>query len=124
MIFAIFQETDTIVGSPKLRANWKRFSTGKHYVRSVTYGGFLIASLKFQAKNEKDKESVEAKVSANVEAGGGKVDIEGQFKKLAEAASDISTLSVSYFATSTFTTVSTDITSLIDTIKDFPNQVS
>ena len=80
--------------------------------------------MKFQAKNEKDKESVEAKVSANVETGGGKVDIAGQFKKLAEAASDISTLSVSYFATSKFTTVSTDITSLIKAIKDFPKLVS
>lgn len=99
-------------------------STGKHYVRSLTYGGFLIASLKFQAKNKKDKELVEAKVSANVQAGSGKVDAKAQFNKLAEAASDISTLSISYFGTSTLTTIPTDIKSLIKAVEDFPKFVS
>ena len=44
----------------------KRSIVGKHYVRSITYGGYLIASLKFHAKNRKNKENIEASVEADL----------------------------------------------------------
>ncbi len=67
---------------------------------------------------------MEAKVKGDFKNGAGNIGLEGQFKKLAEAASDISTLSISYTATAPLETVPTDIASLIKVINDFPRLVS
>ena len=102
--------------------NWnKRPIVGNHYVRSITYGAFLIASLRFHARNEKNKEKIEASVDANLKAGNVNVGIQGQFKKLASSVKDISTLTISYTATAPLSMVPID--SLVKAIKDFPNAV-
>ncbi len=67
---------------------------------------------------------MEASVSGDFKNGGAGFSLEGQFNKLAEAASDISTLSISYTATAPLETVPTDISSLIKVINDFPRLVS
>ena len=84
----------------------------------------MIASLKFTAKNEKDKKNLEIKVDAGVKAKVFSVGIGAQFKKLAESVKDISTLSISYKATIPLTTIPTDIDSLVKAIEDFPKVVS
>ena len=95
-------------------------------MRGITYGGYLIASLKFEAKSEKAKEDVEASVKGNFKTAGNSVDValEGQFKMLSEAVKDVSSLSISYTATAPLKTVPTDIESLVQAIKDFPKLVS
>ena len=101
----------------------KRSIVGKHYVRSITYGGYLIASLKFHAKNRKNKENIEASVEADLRNPKYQVGVEGQFKQLASSVKDISTLTISLTATTRLTTVPTDIDSLLKVIKDFPDTV-
>ena len=95
-------------------------------MEGITYGGYLIASLKFEAKSEKAKEDVEANVTGNFVTAGNSVNValEGQFKMLSEAVKDVSSLSISYTATAPLKTVPTDIESLIQAIKDFPKLVS
>lgn len=118
--------TKSITDDKKPNPNWDKqpHITGQHYVRSITYGGTLIASLKFHAKNEKDTKKVEAMVDVSLNTGVVGVGIGGQFKKLASSVKDISTLTISYTATAPLKTVPTDIDSLIQAIKDFPSLVA
>ena len=53
---------------------------GQHYVRSITYRGNLIPSLKFTTRNDKKKLAI--KVDAGVKAKVSSVGIGAQFKKL------------------------------------------
>ena len=92
-------------------------------MRSITYGGNLIASLKFTAKSEKDKKKLAIKVEAKVSGKKFGVGVGGQFKQLAESVKDISTLTISYKATAPLVTVPTDIDSLVKAIEDFPTSV-
>lgn len=48
-----------------------RRDVGTHYVRSITYGGDLVASLRFTAKNSADREKIRAAVQANLQADSG-----------------------------------------------------
>ncbi|GIY44866.1 uncharacterized protein CEXT_619341, partial [Caerostris extrusa] len=67
-------ETLTLPSSATPRANWQnldRRNTGTHYVRSITYGGDLVASLRFTAKNSADREKIRAAVQANLQADSG-----------------------------------------------------
>ncbi len=124
----IFQITRSITDDKKPNPGWDKKPNiiGQHYVRSITYGGYLIASLKFSAKTEKDKKNLTIKVEAKVNSITSKfsVGVGGQFKQLAESVKDISTLSISFKATAPLVTVPTDIDSLVKAIKDFPKSVS
>lgn len=83
----------------------------------------MIASLKFHAKNEKEMKKVEVAVKANLDVKVVGVGIGGQFKKLASAVKDMSTLTIKYTATAPLITVPTDIDSLVKAIKEFPSMV-
>ena len=122
----VFQITRSITDDKKPNTGWdkKPNIVGHHYVRSITYGGNLIASLKFTAKTEKDKKDLAIKVEATVKAKTFGVGLGGQFKQLAESVKDISTLSISFKATAPLVTVPTDIDSLVQAIEDFPKSVS
>ena len=84
----------------------------------------MIASLKFIAKNEKDKKKLAIKVAAKVSGKKFGVGVGGQFKQLAESVKDISTLTISYKATAPLVTVPVDIDTLVKAIEDFPTSVS
>ena len=122
----IFQVTRSITDDKKPNPGWDKKPNiiGQHYVRSITYGGNLIASLKFSAKTEKDKKNLAIKVETKVKGKKFGVGVGGQFKQLAESVKDISTLSISFKATAPLVTVPTDIDSLVKAIKDFPQSVS
>nr|QNH72450.1 toxin candidate TRINITY_DN19977_c1_g1_i1.p1 [Ceriantheomorphe brasiliensis] len=70
-----------------------------HYVRSETYGGELIASLKFTSKNDKDIEDIEAKASLDVKSTSVDVSVAGSFKKLFSDISKSSDLTVTIYKT-------------------------
>ena len=122
----IFQVTRSITDDKKPNPGWDKKPNiiGQHYVRSITYGGNLIASLKFKAKTEKDKKKLAIKVEAKVKAKKFGVGVGGQFKQLAESVKDISTLTISFKATAPLVTVPTDIDSLVKAIEEFPKSVS
>lgn len=43
---------------------------GTHYVRSITYGGELIASLRLKANNKEEREMIKAAIAANLQLTG------------------------------------------------------
>nr|QNH72542.1 toxin candidate TRINITY_DN22076_c7_g21_i4 [Ceriantheomorphe brasiliensis] len=102
---------------------YNRKLVGKHYVRSITYGGILIASLRFTAKRGKSKEHIKARVEGNLKAATVQVGLAGQFEKLASKVEDLSDLSIKYYSTAPLKTVPLDVKTMIKAIEEFPTQL-
>nr|XP_015911784.2 uncharacterized protein LOC107442673 [Parasteatoda tepidariorum] len=120
-------QTYTLPSTSKPRPNWKlldRRDVGTHYVRSVTYGGDLVASLRFTAKNAVDREKIRAVVQANLHADSGSfgLGIEGNFSRLQEDLKDSSSLEINYYATVPIKGVPNTMESLMELVEDFPTQ--
>ncbi|GBO36664.1 hypothetical protein AVEN_37055-1, partial [Araneus ventricosus] len=65
--------TETIPSHLQPKTDWMSMSpeaVGTHYVRSITYGGELIASLRLKANNREERELIKAAVSANLQLTG------------------------------------------------------
>ncbi|CAL1275489.1 unnamed protein product [Larinioides sclopetarius] len=120
-------ETLTIPSTAKPHPNWKLLDlrdVGTHYVRSITYGGDLVASLRFTSKNSADREKIRAIVQANLQADTGSfgLGIEGNFSRLQEDLKDMSTLEINYYATVPIKGVPNTMESLMELVEDFPEQ--
>ncbi|CAB4009545.1 Hypothetical predicted protein, partial [Paramuricea clavata] len=97
--------------------------TGEHYVDSVTYGGYLIASMVFTAKKSEEKEDIKASIKGTVNAAKAKVSLEGLFNKLAEQTKDNSKMSITYSSTVIPEKIPIDQETLLENIKKFSEQV-
>lgn len=80
--------TETIPSSISPTTDWMEKSSklvGTHYVRSITYGGELIASVRLMADNKQEREKIKAAVTANLQFTG-TLDLgaKGNFDKLRE----------------------------------------
>ncbi|XP_067127329.1 uncharacterized protein [Centruroides vittatus] len=78
--------TETIPSSISPNTDWMEKSpklVGTHYVRSVTYGGELIASVRLKALDKQEREKIKAAVTANLQFTG-TLDLgaKGNFDKL------------------------------------------
>ena len=96
---------------------------GQHYIESVTYGGYLIASLKFTAKKSEEKEKISAQIKGDVKAAKVDVSLQGLFDKLISKTSDSTDLSISYTSTLIPEIIPVDYKTLIDNIKEFSQQI-
>nr|QNH72539.1 toxin candidate TRINITY_DN19135_c2_g2_i2 [Ceriantheomorphe brasiliensis] len=116
--------TETLHSSIQPMANWKSLPViGKHYVRSITYGGMMIASMRFYAKSGKSLEDIKAQIDGKVNAASLSVGVQGQFKKLASSVSDTSDLVIKYYSTVMLEDVPQDQDGLEKAIKNFPELV-
>lgn len=98
--------------------------TGEHYIDSVTYGGYLIASMVFTAKKSEEKKDIKASIEGTVNAAKAKVSLEGLFNTLAEQTKDNSKMSITYSSTVIPEKIPIDQKTLLDNIKNFSEQVS
>jgi hypothetical protein len=104
--------------------NWRnKIDRGRHYIRSITYGGYLIASLKYTAKKDETKEDIQASVEVNVNTKKVNVGIKGQFQSLAESANSVANLKISYTSSELPDDTPVDLDSILKAISDFPNKV-
>lgn len=120
-------ETLTLPSTAEPRPGWRTLDyrdIGTHYVRSITYGGDLVASLRFTAKNAADREKIRAVVQANLQADSGSfgLGIEGNFSRLQEDLKDSSSLEINYYATVPIKSVANTMESLMELVEDFPAQ--
>ncbi|XP_076329855.1 uncharacterized protein LOC143235516 isoform X2 [Tachypleus tridentatus] len=119
MLHYVKFETVTMILPPdaKPKDDWKensKYFLGTHYVRSVTYGGDLIASLRFVFKNNREKMHIKAGLNA-----GGRikifdigVEVEGEYLK--ELSESIETMDIKWYS-------SVPLKSVPGNIKDFLN---
>nr|QNH72541.1 toxin candidate TRINITY_DN21013_c3_g1_i2 [Ceriantheomorphe brasiliensis] len=122
-------ETVTVLRSAEPYADWftRKNIIGKHYIRAITYGGELIASLKFETKTATEKEKIEAELDAGLSMGGGSVldaKIEGTFLKTVELASSNADLSIKIFSTADIEEQPKDLKSFVSIIENFVQKVA
>ncbi|GFY52901.1 uncharacterized protein TNIN_41761 [Trichonephila inaurata madagascariensis] len=96
--------TITIPTSVTPMPNWESMvkdSPMTHYVRSITYGGELIATLRFTAQNEEDKETIKALVQGELNSGSGSFGggLKGGLEKIQEKVGDSAKMDINYYAT-------------------------
>ncbi|KFM78321.1 hypothetical protein X975_22811, partial [Stegodyphus mimosarum] len=120
-------ETLTLPSTAQPRVGWRTLDqrdVGTHYVRSITYGGDLVASLRFTAKNAADREKIRAAVQTNLQADTGSfgLGIEGNFSRLQEDLKDLASLEINYYATVPLKGVPNTMESLMELVEDFPKQ--
>ena len=96
---------------------------GQHYIESVTYGGYLIASLKFTAKKSEEKEKISAEIKGEVKAAKVDVSLKGLFDQLMSKTSDSTDLSISYTSTLIPEIIPVDYETLLRNIREFSQQV-
>ena len=107
-----------------MKIDWKNEKLiGQHYIESVTYGGYLIASLKFTAKKSEEKEKISASIKGTVKAAKVEASLEGLFEKLISDTKDNSELSISYSSTLIPDIIPVNYTTLLANIREFPDQV-
>ena len=121
----LFQVTKTITDDVMIPiSNWRdKIGSDRHYVRSVTYGGYLIASLKYTAKKDETKEDIQASVEVNVNTKKVNVGIKGQFQSLAESANSVANLQISYTSSELPDNTPVDLDTILEEIKKFPEKV-
>ncbi|KAG1667397.1 Neoverrucotoxin subunit beta [Nymphon striatum] len=119
--------TITLRSNSKPYANWFLESPsvlGTHYVRSISYGGDLIASIKFKVKNSSEKEKIAATIDASLNIGGSfSGNVKGKFDKLQERLKSSTSLEIKFYATVNLQAFPTTIDELIDLVKGFPDQL-
>lgn len=117
--------TLTIPSAAKPIEDWQsldKVNPGTHYARSITYGGDLVASLRFMARNSADKELIKATVQGSLQAESGAfgAELKGEFNQIQERVKDSASLEIHYYATVPIKGVPNDITSLMTLVDDFP----
>nr|QNH72451.1 toxin candidate TRINITY_DN19977_c1_g2_i1.p1 [Ceriantheomorphe brasiliensis] len=105
VVVKIEKETRTLTAESEKQSGYidlvkKSASSGNyHYVRSVTFGGELIASLKFTSRDNKDIEDIQAKASVDVKSTAVDVSVSGTFKKLAKSLAKVSNFEATIYQT-------------------------
>ncbi len=106
------------------RPDWSKNVLGTHYVRSITYGGDLIARISIDDSDARQIEKIEAELKAELN-GLGAVDAgaKAQFKKLERDLKSSSQMKISYFSTTLHGAMPRDIEGMLETLDSFKDQV-
>ena len=119
--------TETLVREAKPYPDWptRMNVVGQHYIRAVTYGGELIASLKFVTRKSQERSKIEVSLEAGLNMGGVlDAKVFGSFKRTLQSAASNSDLTINIFATADIGRSPKDLDSFIAIINDFPKRVS
>ncbi|KAF8789280.1 hypothetical protein HNY73_007226 [Argiope bruennichi] len=120
--------TETIPSHLKPKTDWMSMppeSVGTHYVRSITYGGELIASLKLKANNREEREIIKAAVSANLQLTGTfDLNANGSFDKLRKDLAGMYNEDISVMATKSPSSPPQTVEALMKLVADYPKEIS
>ena len=117
--------TKTLHDNVKLLDNWDANGvTGNHYIRSLIYGGYLIASFKYHVSNDEEKEQIKAQVKVDVNTVKAEVGVKGMFEKLASSSTSQSSLTITYSSSVISDIVPVNLPTLLEVIENFKKEVS
>ncbi|KAL9985830.1 hypothetical protein ACROYT_G008278 [Oculina patagonica] len=118
---------ETIDGSVKPRDDVTNGESlegvGTHYVRSVTYGVEMVASLKFKSSSTTKKEHITANVDGQLNLQGVDAGLKASLDKLSSECSDVSDISIKYYATDLPDKLPTTLEGLVTLIETFPSRL-
>ncbi|XP_071035832.1 uncharacterized protein [Parasteatoda tepidariorum] len=120
--------TETIPSHLEPRKEWMTMDpnlVGTHYVRSITYGGELIASLRLKANNREEREIIKAAVSANLQLTGTfDLNANGSFDKLRKDLAGMYNEEIKVMATKSPTSPPQNVEDLMKLVEDYPKEIS
>ncbi|XP_022257294.1 uncharacterized protein LOC111089316 [Limulus polyphemus] len=90
-----------------------------HYVRSITYGGEMIITIRFVAKSSRYLDEIKAKVSVAISIG----DVKGSFEKLSDDLKEECFIEIDTSATIPVTSPITTIKEAMEMVKQYPEDV-
>ncbi|GIY22642.1 MACPF domain-containing protein [Caerostris darwini] len=119
--------TETIPSHLKPKTDWMSMSpdsVGTHYVRSITYGGELIASLRLKANNREEREIIKAAVSANLQLTGTfDLNANGSFDKLRKDLAGMYNEEIKIMATKSPSSPPQTVEELMKLVADYPKEI-
>ncbi|XP_067026821.1 uncharacterized protein [Acropora muricata] len=120
--------SETIRGLPKVAdevaSGEIKHGLGTHYVRSITYGGELVASLSIKNSSSSSQPlDIEGSASGAVNDITFDVSLDAQLKKLTEECSALSDMSIKYYSTDLPSKAPTNMDELVELIKVFPSRL-
>ncbi len=106
------------------RDNWSKNVVGSHYIRSITYGGYLIVRIRIEGSDAQQFEEIKAKVDAELKIGG-VIDAgaKANFKKMESDLKSSSQIEISYFSTTLQGMMPRDIEGMLQALDSFKDQV-
>ncbi|KAG8194173.1 hypothetical protein JTE90_002378 [Oedothorax gibbosus] len=131
LLIKVHYETviETLPTTIKPIADWQEILKGSgwtHYIRSIKYGGDLIASVRFTAKNAADKQVIKAHVQGGLSSKSGSfsIGLQGNLEKIQSQIGDSATMDINYYATVPLLDVPRDIKGLVELVEKFPKQTN
>lgn len=116
--------TETIPSDAHHLTGWQerpKDQVGTHYVRSLVYGGELVAWVRFKASNRTEKEKIKAVVAANLKFSGNlDLDAKGQFEKIQEELQESYRVEIDVSATVPPRSPPQTPRELIDLVQEYP----
>ncbi|GFR01087.1 uncharacterized protein TNCT_499601, partial [Trichonephila clavata] len=101
-----------------------RNDLGTHFVRSITYGGELLASIRFKANKDTDFNAINAEIQSNFNGGDAQSLVaEGKLEKVQSRLKDKASMEISYYATVPLKGVPNTIEGLRSLVRDFDEHV-
>ncbi|GFT54809.1 uncharacterized protein NPIL_278681 [Nephila pilipes] len=101
-----------------------RNDLGTHFVRSITYGGELLASIRFKANKDTDFNAISAEIQSNFNGGDAQSLVaEGKLEKVQSRLKDKASMEISYYATVPLKGVPNTIEGLRSLVKGFDEHV-
>ncbi|XP_054713191.1 uncharacterized protein LOC129222686 [Uloborus diversus] len=122
--------TETVALPPDVTpiAGWSlknKKDLGTHFVRSITYGGELLASIRFKANEEQDYGSISLEVQNDFSGGdAASLVAEGKLEKLQSRLREKASMEISYYATVPLKGVPNTIDGLRNLVTDFGKHVT
>ncbi|KAK3597702.1 hypothetical protein CHS0354_040077 [Potamilus streckersoni] len=112
--------TETMTSSQPIQT-WRLNNSGTHYVRSITYGGELLARISITGSDSENQKEIREKVKANINF----VDIASpqakqSFKKMEEEVKNSSEINICYYCTGFSESLPRDIDGMFKALEDFP----
>ncbi|XP_042907430.1 uncharacterized protein [Parasteatoda tepidariorum] len=96
-----------------------------HYVRSLTYGGELIASLRLKANNREERQKIKAAVAANLQLTGTfDLNANGSFDKLKKDLAGMYNIDIEVLATKTPSKSPESAEELMELVENYPKDIA
>ncbi|XP_054713037.1 uncharacterized protein LOC129222549 [Uloborus diversus] len=119
--------TETIPSHLKPNTGWMDKApdkVGTHFVRSITYGGELIASLRLKANNREEREKIKAAVATNLQLTGTfDLNANGSFDKLRRDLAGMYKEEIKVMATQKPASPPQTVEALMKLVENYPNEI-
>ncbi|KAL9985836.1 hypothetical protein ACROYT_G008285 [Oculina patagonica] len=118
---------ETMEGSVKVRdevaSGQQTYGIGTHFVRGITYGAEMVASLSIKESSSAEKVDIQGKAEGEITAQAADIGLRAELKKLTSTCKDTADISIKYYATDLPDKLPTTLNDLVKLIEEFPSRL-